>query len=403
MRTFVEVREAREIVLSTVFDLPVTHVALAEAVGRTLAGDVVADMDVPPFDNSAMDGYAVRSGDVSAPGSVLRLSGGVRAGEWPSGAVDPGTCWGITTGAPLPPGADAVVPVEQAEALADGRIRFAAATEAGRHVRRAGRDVAKGQVVITEGAQITPVVAGILAMVGMVRVPVRRRPVVVVVATGDELVPPERRPGPGQIRNSNGPALEAQAVSAGAEVLAPMHARDDAEATREVLRRALAADVLVFSGGVSMGSRDIVRDVLGEAGTEWLFWKVRQRPGKPLAFGLLGGRPVFGLPGNPVSSSVCFDQYVRPALLRMQGRDPVFRSRYRAILEEELTKAAGLHTFARGVAFPGEGPELRVRPTGPQGSNLFTSVLRANCLVHLPAAWELAPAGSTVEIEWLSW
>jgi molybdopterin molybdotransferase len=152
-----------------------------------------------------------------------------------------------------------------------------------------------------------------------------------------------------------------------------------------------------------MGSRDIVRDVLGEAGTEWLFWKVRQRPGKPLAFGLLGGRPVFGLPGNPVSSSVCFDQYVRPALLRMQGRDPVFRSRYRAILEEELTKAAGLHTFARGVAFPGEGPELRVRPTGPQGSNLFTSVLRANCLVHLPAAWELAPAGSTVEIEWLSW
>lgn len=403
MRTFVEVDEARRIVLESAVAMPAERVTLQEALGRTLAGPITADMDIPPFPNSAMDGYAVRAADLPVPGTELPVSGVVRAGEWPTETMAPGTCWSITTGSPVPAGADTVVPVEETVECDGGLVRFESVHERGRHVRRAGRDVERGDTVIEAGAAITPAAMGILAMVGMAEVPVSRRPTISIVSTGDELVAPTEMPRKGQIRNSNATALVAQASAAGAVVDQVLHARDEEESTRLAMEKGLSSDVLVISGGVSMGTHDIVRGVLEKMGVEWMFWKVRQRPGKPLAFGMMGDRRILGLPGNPVSSSVGFDQYVRPLLLRMQGRHPIWRPRYRAILEGELNKPAGLHVFARGVASAGDGTRLVVRPTGPQGSNLFTSMLLANCLVHLPAEWDAAPPGSVVEIEWLDW
>lgn len=403
MRTFITVEEARQAVLEPLGVLPAETVALADAHGRTLAEDAVSDVDAPPFDNSAMDGYAVRGADLQRAGAELRVTGGVRAGEWPTGTVDPGCCWRITTGAPVPPGADTVVPVEQTEEAGPDRVRVLVDSPVGRHVRAAGRDLRTGDRVVAAGTVVSPAVAGILAMVGRARVEVRRPPTVAIITTGDELVAPDRMPGPGQIRDSNGAALAAQAAAAGGRTAVVRHAPDDPEATAEALEQARRCDVIVFSGGVSMGSHDIVRGILEHAGMEPLFWKVRQRPGKPLSFGLLDGKPVFGLPGNPVSSAVCFDQYVRPALAVLLGRQDVWRPRHPAVLDERIPKPPGLHVFARGITTVGADGRLHVRPTGPQGSNLFTSVLRANSLVHLPAGLDGAEAGQTVEIEWLTW
>ncbi len=404
MREFISVEEARALVLDEVTAQPVERVPLAQAYGRTLAEPVVSRENIPPFDNAAMDGFAVRSADLTTLPASLRVVEDVRAGGMPSHSVAPGTCARIMTGAPVPEGADTVVPVEWTEAGEDaGTVRILRVPPAGGHVRRAGEDVRAGETVLGAGAVVTPPVVGLLATLGYAEVAVRVPPRVAVVATGDELVPPEATPGPGQIRNANGPALAAQARAAGAEVLPPLHARDTLEDIRGAVERALEADVLVFSGGVSVGDYDFVKQVLDEMGLTLRFWKVRQRPGKPLAFGLLGGKPVFGLPGNPVSSAVCFEQYVRPALAKMLGRVEVLRPRLRAVLAAPAKKVAGLHYFARGVAATDADGCLTVRLSGPQGSHVYTSVVRANCLVHLPEALQDPEAGTLVDVEWLNW
>ncbi|HET6568978.1 MAG TPA: gephyrin-like molybdotransferase Glp [Rhodothermales bacterium] len=403
------VTEARALILQSIRPTPVEHVPLAEALGRTLAAEVVSSDTIPPFDNSAMDGFAVRAADVERVPVTLRVIERIHAGTFPSSQLKEGDCAQIMTGAPVPKGADAVVPVEWTDRVESTggwggeRVTIGRCPEPGQHVRPAGGDVQAGALVFHAGQVVTPPVVGMLAALGYADVPVRSRPRVAVVATGDELAAPGQPLGPGQIRNSNGPALAAQVASAGGEARPPLVARDDPESVRAAVEQALEADVLILSGGVSVGEHDYVKQVLDELGLELLFWRVRQRPGKPLAFGLLRGKPVFGLPGNPVSSAVCFHQYVRPALAAMLGQAGPGPQLHTALLDTDIPKPAGLHVFARGKAYTDERGMLRVDSTGPQGSNVYSSFVQANCLIHLPEQMEQAPAGTPVQIEWLHW
>ena len=403
MQQFISVEEARQIVLDAVAGpMPTERLPLAEALGRTLAETVVSRDAIPPFDNAAMDGFAVCTEDFTGSTATLEVVGEVAAGGVPTEAVRPETCVRIMTGAPVPDGADAVAPVEWVEADGAGWVRLGRAPTPGQHIRRAGEDVRPGDEMVARGTLVTPPVVGMAAALGYPTLAVSVPPRVAVVATGDELVDAGAVPGPGQIRDSNGPALAAQAAQAGGSVLGPRRARDEKDVARATFEHALEADVLLVSGGVSVGDYDIVKDVLGGLGVEWRFWKVRQRPGKPLAFGVRGGMLVFGLPGNPVSSAVCFEQYVRPALASLLGRHTVLRPRLPAVLAEPIPKAAGLHHFVRSIFEYGGDGRLRVRPTGPQGSGLYSSMLRADGLIHLTEAMEHPEAGTPVEVERLS-
>jgi molybdopterin molybdotransferase len=405
MQTFISVEEARETVLSEAAPLGVERIPFQEADGRTLAQPITSREDVPPFANSAMDGFAVRRADFEGKDVPLTLPCAfeIPAGRAPEQAVEASTCAQIMTGAPMPEGADAVAPVEWTETDAEGRVTFDRAPGLGANVREAGEDVRAGQMMIEAGAVVTPPVVGMAASLGYATLEVSRRPRVAVVSTGDELVDVAAELEPGQIRDSNSPSLAAQARNAGAEALAPQHAADDAGAVRRVLEDALGADVLLVSGGMSMGEYDFVRDVLEEMGMTWRFWKVRQRPGKPFGFGTLDGTLVLGLPGNPVSSAVCFEVYARPALAKMLGRRPVQRPRHAATLAEGMRAGAELHHFARGVAETDEDGRLTVRSTGAQGSHVYSSMTAANCLVYLPEGMEDPAAGTRVQIEWLDW
>ncbi len=403
MQMFIAVEEAQKLVLETVFTVSEERVGLSDTLGRTLSQPLVSRETLPPFASSAMDGFAVRVADLASLPNVLRVMEDIPAGVVPQCRVEAGACARIMTGAVFPEGANAVVPVEWTRPEGVDHVRIEKAPKAGQFVRPAGQDVRAGDQVFEAGQVITPPVVGMLASLGMGEVLVRIAPGVAIITTGDELVPVDSVPGPGQIRDSNGPALTAQVVAAGGKPLGPFHARDTPESTREALEKAKDADVVVFAGGVSMGERDVVRNVLDEAGWTAIFWKVRQRPGKPLAFGLLDGKPVFGLPGNPVSSSVCFEQYVRPALAKMLGRAESIGQISKAVLSEPIRKAAGLHHFVRGVAEEGEDGRIYVRPTGLQGSNLYSSMAKADGIIHLPEALENPPAGSEVDFERLRW
>ena len=378
------------------------------AVGFVLAESVGATEDIPPFDNSAMDGYAVRTADLTEPGSSLEVGGEIRAGEPPGAAVQPGECIRVMTGAVMPPGADAVAPVEWTSGWGDAgdAVQFERIPDAGQHVRRAGRDVGRGQSVFEVGTVITPPVIGMLAALGLSDVRVYRKPSVSIVATGDELVSDGSQLSPGQIRNSNGPGLAAQVRFAGASLADAdiLVARDNEASIRESIEQALQADIVLVSGGVSVGAYDLVRPVLESMDVEILFWRVRQRPGKPLAFGRGPAVAVFGLPGNPVSSAVCFEQYVRPAIARFSGVREQPRL-MRAALEEPVEKKPDLHYFSRGIAHR-SGGVLRVRLAGEQGSNIYSSMVSSNCMIHLPEGPDRLQAGEHVMVEpysWASW
>ncbi len=391
MDTLVSVEHARRTVLASARVLAAESVPLAEAVGRTLAAPVVSDGPLPPFDTSAMDGYAVRLADLAGE-DTLPLAGTVHAGDAHSDLV-PGTCLGMMTGAPLPSGADAVVPVEWTSRAA-GRVHFDRQPEVGQSIRRAGSALAAGVEVLSAGQVVTPRSVGLLAAVGAATVSVRRRPVVAVVTTGDELVPADARPGPGQIRDANGPALAAQVVAAGGLPL-PLHAHDDRPSLAAALDQAGEADVLVFAGGVSMGERDLVRPELERRGVEWAFWKVRQRPGKPLAFGTLGGRPVIGLPGNPVSAVVGFEVYVRPLLAACLGRAEAGEPET-GRLAYAVRKADGLTTFLRVTAVRSASGTLVLSAAGAQDSHVARSLLLSDGLAWLPAEGAEVAAGTSV-------
>ncbi|WP_412067363.1 gephyrin-like molybdotransferase Glp [Rubrivirga sp. IMCC43871] len=396
MGPLVTVEEARRTVIGLARRIGTERVPLADAVGRTLAADV-AGGPLPPFAASAMDGYAVRVAD----GTGARpISGVAHAGAAPT-SLAPGTAMWITTGAPIPGGADAVVPVERTT-REGGAVQLDAAPQAAQFIRVEGSALPTGAVVLPVGAVVTPGAVGLLAGAGAARVTVSRQPRVAVLATGDEVVPAGTPLGPGQIWDANGPGLAAQVVAAGGQVLGPLCTGDTLAALSDAVHRCEAADVLVFAGGVSMGDRDLVRDAVEATGGEWHLWGVRQRPGKPLAVGVLGGRPVLGLPGNPVSAAVCFEVYGRPLLAAMLGRAARDHAEP-AVLAAPFPKAAGLYTFARARATRDADGRLALSPAGAQESHVAQSLAASDGLAHLPADWDGAPVGEAVRFERWSW
>ncbi len=391
------VDEALERILSRIRPLGTREVPLLDAVGRTLAVDVVADRDIPPFRNSAMDGYAVRGADVARAPARLRVIGTVAAGGMPDRGVGPGEAMRIMTGAPMPDGADTVVRVEDTD-NADEVVTVTAATPTGLSVRQAGEDLARGVTVLQKGTVIRPAEVGVLASLGVSCPTVVARPRVAVLSTGDEVVDVTEEPGPGRIRDSNRYSIGAAIWAASCGPWLRPIVRDTPDALRDALRDAMSADAIVTSGGVSVGDHDWVKPVVSELGTLEV-WAIAIRPGRPLAFAELreGEQvvPLFGLPGNPVSALLTFELFVRPALLRMAGRTKLHRPRTTARLLDALDKPASLRFFARAVYDAAAGT---VRLTGPQGSGILRSMSLANCLVDAPAGPTRIDAGETMTV-----
>jgi molybdopterin molybdotransferase len=392
----VSVEQALGIVLRETPVLRAEQVPLEDALARVLASDVPADRDLPPFDRAAMDGYALRAADVAQAPVALEVVGEVRAGEWPRLGVGAGQAARIMTGAPVPAGATAVQQVEKTRALDEFRVTILAPVAAGQNVAPRASEVEAGEIVLRSGRLIDPAAVAVLASAGVARVAVGRRPRVAVLVTGDEVVDVAAAPGPSQIRNSNGPALLAQARLAGATVETLGIAPDRQDAIVAAIRRGLEADVLLVSGGVSAGDYDLVEPALAELGATLLFTKVAVKPGAPLVFGRCGGTLVFGLPGNPVSAQVSFDLFVRPALLKLQGARVLARPRVGAELAGGVRNRSGrtAHLPAR-LRF--EGGRLVARPLRSAGSGDLVAHARANALVVLAAEREEAAAGETAE------
>ena len=364
-----------------------------------LAEEVRSERDVPPFANSAMDGYAVRALDVaqaSADRPVrLRVLGEIRAGAAPPGAVQPQTALRIMTGAMIPEGSDAVVRVEDTGEQ-DGTVEVRVPVAFGTSLRAAGSDLRRGDLLASAGRVVTPGLIGVLASGGRVTIQCIRRPRVLVLTTGDELREPGETLGPGQITNTNRYTLLAAVQDAGGIVVDAGVARDERGDLTERLAEAGETDLVVTSGGVSMGGYDVVRGLLEERDAV-TFWQVALRPGKPLMFANVGGVPLIGLPGNPVSTLVAFELFVRPALLKLQGRTDLQRPRLTAIIEEPLQNPPHLEQYFRGIARH-DGARIVVRLTGDQGSHVLRSMADANCLVVVPLGTSDVAAGSSVEI-----
>jgi len=369
-----------------------------EGVGRVLAEAIVSSEDVPHFANSAMDGFAVRATDVSEPDAVLEVLADLPAGQVASVSMSDGQAIRIMTGAPMPDGADTVVRVEDTAAEGD-KVRIHTVVEEGTYVREAGGDVRAGQVVFDPGLRMGPIHVGVLATLGLVEPVVSRRPRVGVMSTGNELQPPATQDlAPGMIRDSNRPMLVGLLEDAGAEVIDYGRIGDDADELRAALgRAAVETDAIVTTGGVSMGDYDVTKLVLREeAGVDFI--KVAMKPGKPLAFGRLGGAPFFGLPGNPVSVVVSFEQFVRPALLTMQGASAVLRPQMTVAAGERLVTDPAKTVFLR-VRLEGDGAALRATQAGGQASNILSVAAVADAFAVVPIGVETIDEGEPVLIE----
>lgn len=384
------VPDAVERILADVGRLLPERVPLLAAVGRVLARDVVSPLDLPPWTNSAMDGYAVRASDVAsatrdAPVS-LPVSETIAAGAFPSRPLAAGEAARIMTGAPLPEGADTVVRVEDTDAGSD-RVTIRDARDAGRNLRHRGEDVRAGDVVLHAGQPIAAAQLGVLASVGAAMVDVYRRPRVAILGSGDELVDLDRFDevlAGRRIVSSNSYTLHALVVAAGGEPIDLGFTGDSPGEMRERLEAAASSDLIVTSAGISVGAFDHTREVLESLGIEMRFWKVRMRPGAPLGFGLLQGVPWIGLPGNPVSAMVTFELFARPAIRRMLGYERLHRRPAAVRLEEPVSIGAALTHFLRAIVTPGDDGVLGARLTGPQGSGILTSMARANALLIVP-------------------
>jgi molybdopterin molybdotransferase len=398
MRSLVE---AQREVLDAVEPLPVTTVDVMDTGGAALAADVFAPHDVPPFPNSGMDGFAVLAADVAEPPVDLEVIEDLPAGTVATKTVVPGTAIKIMTGAPMPAGADTVVPVEDTE-MDGGTVRLRAGRPMGANVRAAGGDLRAGDLVMEAGTRLDAIRISVLASLG-IRPTVRRRPLVAIFSTGDELRPPDTAElEPGAIRDSNRPLLHQLILETGCSIHDLGIVPDDEGTLRLKLERAAAdADLIVSSGGVSMGEYDLVKQVLGSLGSVD-FWKVAMKPGKPFAFGRVTGRPFFGLPGNPVSVFVSFEQFVRPAILTMMGSRHVFRVRRMGRAAQPLDGDEQRLTFARVAFDRDEERDFVVRPAGGQGSNMLTALSRADALAVIPPGVEVA-AGDEVQLEMFRW
>lgn len=395
----ISIEEARTRVLTESLALPSETIALSEALGSVLAEDIIASHSVPPFSNSGMDGYAVRATDTveATPDSPVRLliADTLPAGHVSAHALRPGEAIRIMTGAPLPDGADTVVQSELTSED-DGYLVLVEPVKRGKNIRRAGEDIASGDRVLSAGTPLGPAEVGVLASLGQASLVVHRRPRVAIISTGSELVEVDRPLGPGQIHNSNSYSLRAQCLQLGIAAATFGIVPDDYEATRSAIEAGLEYDVLLTSGGVSVGRFDFVKDVQDELGVERRLWGVAMKPGKPLAFGVRGSTLVFGLPGNPVSAMVSFELFVRPALLRLMGYRKTTRPQYQAVIEEDVANPDGRTYVVRVRAWREDGT-WHVSSTGAQGSGILRSMVGANGLAFIPGGPRGVRAGDEVE------
>jgi molybdopterin molybdotransferase len=407
------VKQALAAVLKGVSRLPAEPAAILDALGRVLAEPIIARDNLPPFANSSMDGYALIATDLAGASSStparLRVVADVAAGAMPEVTVTPGTAARIMTGAPLPAGADAVVPVEETnepwrdpERPLPDFIEVRRSVKPGDYIRRSGEDIEAGQVVLEAGHVVRPQEIGVLASLGVSQVEVVRRPRVAILATGDELLPVTEALQPGKIRNSNGYAQQAQVLAMGAVPVNLGIAGDTEAAVRARLQEGLQAgvDLFVSSAGVSVGAYDVVKAVLEQAGDVG-FWRVRMRPGKPLAYGTYQGVPFLGLPGNPVSAMVSFERFARAAILKMAGHSRFDRPQVEATVKDEIT-SDGRESYIRAVVARHEGGYV-ARTTGSQGSHIMTSLVKANALLIIPEGVLRVRAGETVMAWMLDW
>lgn len=411
------VEEAYKRIMAYFSPLEAEEQAILQALGQVLAQDVASPLDLPPMANSAMDGYAVRQADIAGtrPDSprILRVIGQVAAGQMPEKVVVEGTAIRIMTGAPVPPGADTIVPFEETDEVERGRqglgmgeIGIEAKLPEGANLRPAGEDVHKGQLVLQQGTSLRPPDIGVLASLGIGSVKVVRRPVVAILATGDELLDVGEPIAPAKIYDSNSYGVAASVQKYGGIPKVLGIARDNLEDMNKKLSQSTDSDLLITSAGISRGDYDIVKDVLMERG-EISFWSVRMRPAKPLAFGAIpghGGRrvPHLGLPGNPVSVLVAFEEFARPAILKMLGKTRLAKPTIQAVLEGPIHNFDERRVFARVDVTLRDGAYY-ASPTGPQGSNILTSMSRANGLAICPEDVELVEAGQTVTVKMLDW
>jgi molybdopterin molybdotransferase len=395
-----------EVALKTVLDavpvLGMEKVGLLDALGRVLAEDIVAERDNPPWDNSAMDGFAVRHEDIKQAHAVttptmLTVIEDVPAGKFPVKSVGKGEAIRIMTGAPIPKGADTVLKVEDTENTTTS-VKVFKEEQKGANIRLQGEDVRKGECIIPKGKAIRPAEAGMLAILAKSFIFVYQRPRVAILSTGDELADLDERFSEEKIVNSNSYGIAAQVREAGGLPILLGIAKDKPDDLKAKIRQGLNADFLVLSGGVSMGDYDFTKPVFQELGGEMNFWKLAIRPGQPVAFGKIGKTLAFGLPGNPVSSMITFEQLVRPAMLKMCGSTVLARPVVQAILQEKFSKRPERRHFLRGILWMEKGM-LMVRTTGNQGSGILTSMVKANGLIDIPIEVEKLKPGDVVNVQ----
>lgn len=412
----IRVDEALDYILGHIETLEGQMLPITEALDRVLAEDILSPIDIPPFANSAMDGYALRSEDVASARSaspvMLKVIAEVPAGAVPDRPVEPGTAVRIMTGAPVPPGSDAVVPFElTSEGRGEldgtsGQVAIYQGVRVGDNVRQAGEDIRQGRQVLSAGHVLRPPDIGALAAMGYPQVPVVRRPRVAILATGDELVDLDQPITPGKIRNSNAYTSIALVKRYGGVPVPLGIARDTAEDLTAKLRAGLAQDVdlLLTSAGVSVGDFDMVKNVLAAEG-EMHFWQVAIKPGKPLAFGSVRGVPLLGLPGNPVAAMVAFEVFARPAILKLAGHTRWEKPSLRAVLDEDVHNSGRRHFMRAQVRREGAGYRVTTRGSGVQvqGSGILSSLVWANGLVVVPEEVTLIEAGSSVDVWMLDW
>lgn len=405
MNGLTQLHEAQRIVLDATPVLGVEKVSILDALGRVLGENIVAERDNPPWDNSAMDGFAVRWEDIKQEHAIqkpvtLSIIEDVPAGTMPTKMVGPGQAIRIMTGAPMPRGADTVLKVEDTESTPTS-VRVLKPELKGANIRPQGEDVKKGDCMIAQGTRIRPGESGMLAILAKSLVFAYQRPRVAILSTGDELADLDERFSDEKIINSNSYGIAAAVQEAGGVPLLLGIARDTPAALKEKISQGLNADILVLSGGVSMGDYDFTKAVFRELGAKMNFWKLAIRPGQPLAFGLIHGKLAFGLPGNPVSSMVTFEQLVRPALQKMSGCRTYGRPVLQAIFQETFSKRTDRRHFLRGILTREEGV-FKVRTTGDQGSGILTSMVKANCLIDVPIEIERLNPGDKVTVQLVS-
>jgi molybdopterin molybdotransferase len=391
--------DARQLILAKVPLMPTVRLPLLEALNMVAAEAVTAQWDLPSYDNSAMDGYAVRSQECTPPG-MLPVAATVMAGERLATEPPAWSAVKIMTGAPIPPGFDAVIPFEEVLSENPESITVPPGVKTGQHIRSAGEDIRRGEPLVDRGTFIRAAEVSMLAAAGVTVLPVFRRVRVAILSTGDELVESGQPVPEGKVVNSNAPALAAAVREAGGEPFLLGIAADTRESLREKIAEGLCYDVLVTTAGVSAGERDLVREVLEWAGVQSLFWKVAIKPGGPTAFGMKGSVPVFSLPGNPVSSLLTFEEFARPALLRMMGCQAVFRPLFKGVIDEDVSKKEGKTGIVR-LKVRRDGDVYRLKSAGNQQTGLQRTLLNADAVALLPPESTLVSKGELIDFHFL--